>query len=592
MSFEPEVIPTVPQNEGKSGLRQLTMIGLFAIMFLVGFVIIILFADPFDWNLLQRLNGNYDASAAVMPPDTMVYVGVNLLEANVTRMTEIRDAFVAASAGTEADLNEPIEELDAVLRDELGLNFAEDVQPWLGQFMGIGLLDFTLPSVETAAEPTLNWVAAVEARDTAAADAFLAKLVEQMEMEMGETAVTETYQNISFATFVADDPLSELTLGRAGSMVLMGSGMDAVQQAVDAQNGDSLADVITYQETLAELPTDRLMTVYVDGRQTQKLTEEAMREASPDPASLAAFQQLYNSNGMGGVAMGLSVTEEGIQMDSVSTFDTAQLSELQQLSLGAWVEEPQTAAIASPDTLVYFAGRGLNVMWATMRDVMMLQMSQDEFDESMQIFAEQFGLNPDTDLFPYLDGELAFMVAPSSGSAMAEALDIHLSVTLLAGTSQEAELAAHVETLSAALGNPELGLGVVEKSEVNGLTLYELFSPMEEAVFVYGIGHNYLVLGSEREGLAGLSFAGDGVSLQDSRDFQLVQAAFANEQMPVVYVNVQGLLAEIESGFAAEDAEAFVEVTAVFQPIRYFAATSVVKDDMIHATAILFIETD
>ena len=593
MSFESETLPpAAPQDETRSGMRQLTLIAVFALMFLAGLIIIILFADPFDWNLLQRLDRNFDASAAAMPADTVAYVGVNLLEANVTRMTEIRDAFAAATAGTEFDFEEPMNELDTALDEELGIDFTEDIQPWIGQFMGIGLMDVALPDFESSADPTLNWVAAIEARNTEAADAFLAKLTSNIAEQMGETAVSETYQDITFTSFPSDDPLEEMTFGRSGSLVLIGSGLDAVSQAVDAQNGDSLADTIVYKDTLAQLPLDRLVTLYIDGTELDQFVEDSMAQSPMSTAELATFEQFSSTKGMKGIGMGLLVTDAGIQFDSVVTFDPTQLSELQQMSFNTWAAEAKTADIAPQDTLVYMSGSGLNIMWSAIRDLMMVEMSEAEFNESMSLFEQQFGLNPDTDFFPYLDGELAIIVAPSSSGLIADAAEMDLGLTLLVGTSDQAALADSVDTFSTAVGDPQMGMGTVEKTEADGLAMYELLSPMFDFMPInYGIGHDYLLISSGTESAHALQFDEDGLSLADSRDYQSVQAAFSDNRRPAVYVNVQGMLDTIgASPLVQEDAAEFDEATAVFRPIRYFASSNTISENTARGTVIIFIE--
>jgi hypothetical protein len=593
MSFEPE---TVPPANNTSGMRQLTMIALFAIMFLVGLILIVVFADPFDWNLLQRLNGNFDASASAMPSDTVAYVGLNLLEANVARMTEIRDAFAAATEGTEFDFEEPIDEVNATFNERLGINFEEDIKPWIGQFMGVGLIEFTLPDFETNDDPTIEWVAVIEVRNTEAADAFLAKMAGEVAEKMEVTAVTNTFQDLTFTTFPSDDPLEEITFGRSDSLVLIGSGLNAVQQAVDAQNGDSLADTVAYQDTVAALPSDRLVTFYMDGTQVNEFVDEAMAEAAANGALTTGMEQLSSTKGMKGIAMGLSVTDAGIQFDTVANYDPAQLSELQQLSFNAWVEEPQTVNIAPQDTLVYFVGSGLDLMWSSLRDMMaqMQGFSEDDFQESMQLFAEQFGINPDTDLFPYLDGELAIIVAPSDSGLIADTTEVGLGATILVGTSNQETLAANIDTFSTTVSDPEIGLGTVTKTEADGLTLYELLSPLAEGMpFTYGIGHNYLLLGSGSDSVAALNFGDDGLSLADSRDFQSVQAAFPNDRTPAIFFNVTDLLDTIRSDAPGEEEVAeFDEMTAFLRPIRYIAATNTIGDNTARGTVIVFIETE
>ncbi len=582
--------PEAPQNN--AGMRQLTMIALFAIMFLVGVALILLFADPFEWNLLERLNGRFDAATSAMPSDTVAYVGINLLEANVARMTDIRNAFADATAGTDLDFEQPLSELDQSMMEELGINFSEDIQPWIGQFIGLGLIELRLPNPGSNTDPYLDWVLAVEARNPEEADAFLAKVKGIMINEIGETAVNELYNDVTITYFPSLSPLEELGFARSDNIVLFGSGADAIQQAIDAQSGDSLADLVTYQETTEILPSDRMVTLYIDGQQADEFADLAYQEAANDEQLAVLTEQFSATQGMNGIAIGLSFPPEGIQLDSAVTFDPSQFSDFQAASFSRAIESPETAAIAPANSVVYMAGSGLDLIWEAFKDGMRTQISQGEFDESMQLFDEQYGINPDSDLFPYLDGEIGFIVVPTTEGLIVDNAQIHLGGSVLIGTSEEATLAGNVDDFSNRISSPEVGVGTIEKTEADGLTLYNLESPLlGEGTFVYGIGHDYLLFTTSAATAQNLTF-NSGTSLAGSRGYQLAQAAFPEDRAPYLFIDVQGLLNAIRmSAPDQEDLAEFDEITAVFQPMTYLAASNTVNENSARGTLILFLNT-
>ncbi|MBK7181286.1 MAG: hypothetical protein IPH82_29595 [Chloroflexi bacterium] len=82
--------------------------------------------DPFNLNLFGRLSGDYDAVAAAMPADVDVYVGVNLLNVNQERLTDLQTTFQNAAAGTNAEnemdtATNDLEDLQQELENDFGM---------------------------------------------------------------------------------------------------------------------------------------------------------------------------------------------------------------------------------------------------------------------------------------------------------------------------------------------------------------------------------------------------------------------------------------------------------------------------------------
>ena len=110
---------------------------------LLGLVLLaaaVLLIDPFGWNLLDKASGLRDEAASAMPPDTALYAEIDLINSDEETITEFSQPFVEALAepGVE-DLGGGIERLDEMLVAEIGLTLREDVMPWLGRSVGLGL---------------------------------------------------------------------------------------------------------------------------------------------------------------------------------------------------------------------------------------------------------------------------------------------------------------------------------------------------------------------------------------------------------------------------------------------------------------------
>ena len=138
-----EVLDQQPMEQEK-GKRTLWIvlgaIGVILILCLVAIVIIALVLDP--WGIISRLRGTYDPIAQAAPPETQVFMNINLLKLQSSESLGLINTF-AEAAGEEpfedfqdiiADMGEPVEE-------DTEMTFAEDILPWIGQFVGLGFKD-------------------------------------------------------------------------------------------------------------------------------------------------------------------------------------------------------------------------------------------------------------------------------------------------------------------------------------------------------------------------------------------------------------------------------------------------------------------
>jgi hypothetical protein len=303
---------------------------------------------------------------------------------------------------------------------------------------------------------------------------------------------------------------------------------------------------------------------------------------------------LANSVGIISMALSLNTTPDGLLIHDSITYDFDELSEADRAAFDAWLETSQTAAHVPEDTLLYLAGSGLDKVWPVYRHSLAESGGDaSDFDESMQLFGEQFGLDPGTDLFPYLDGEAAVAIVPSRSGPLAQVLRLNLGVALVANMHDEAALATNLANFSEAIADPQLALATVKDASADELTLYEITTSLQPGFpLVYGTGQEHFLLGTSRETLTAFNFDG-GVSLADNAAFQAAQAALPDARMPTFYADIATLLQTLQSSpFLLARGRALTEQTAVFQPIRTIAAINKVSENKVQNSIVLFINTD
>lgn len=559
------------KRTSSSRLIAAVLLGLLALLLVAAGVI---FLDPFNLHIVDRIRGGYDAAATAIPAESSAYIGIDLLNRNLDDLDAFRELFAAATAGTDVEVADLEQRLDDLLASELSLSLADDVTSWLGQYVGIALVAAELDAFGRLAG--FDWVIAAESRDRDASDRFLSRLAQNWADTQRETPSTGSYQGVSLTEF------EEIAFGGSGRFVLIGSDLGALQQAIDAQNGTSLADSDSYALTLAQLPRERLLTAFVNGIQLSELLS-----GIPTPLPYISPENLPTAS-IRGTALAISLTDEGIQIDTVTSYDPEKMSPFETAALETRVVNPKTASLFPANTLLWLSGQGIDLFWSTLRRSLIAEIGRSDFDESMRLFEREFSINPDEQLFPYLDGEAALGVIPGAIGLLPAAFNVDLGAVAVIGTSDQAGLAANLAAFSSRIGNPIGGLGLVTMVQgSSGQTIYEFSTVLiPDLLFAYGTGNGYMMLGSSNQALQALHFSG-GNSLADSSAYRQAIGSFPEEMSAGLFVDVQGLLDAVQGPTPGE--EGLGALRALLSPVKHVAAASQATSDTAHTRLVVFV---
>ena len=552
------------------------LLGCCALLFVV---VTVVGLDPFGLNIFARLTGRYDAAATVMPADTGLYAGVNLLNLDSEEIGRLAQPFIEATGDPQVEnLDGAQSELVEEIESGLGINIETDVIPWIGQYLGFGITGFTFDNfgeVESA-----DWILAVEARNRGAADEFLLKLRDGLADSSGNEITEQSYGGAALYVMQSGSPAEQIAFGRSGGLVILGANLAAVQAAIDAQDGDSLDESDNYRQIIGDLPRARALTIYTSGDEVREFLDQVGSTApipvNPDGLPIANFASSATT---------FSIVEAGLQIDMVSYFDQEQLTAAQQALLEAADQPSETAEIFPDQTLAYMSGQRLDLLWLAIREA-----TGDEvgFDESMDAFGREFGVNPHTDLFPLLNGEWAIGLMAGQSGLLAEELEVPLGFSLIAGTDRPQELAGTVENIRAAL---EGQLLIVNETETNGINGYQVgLSETAAPAFYFGLEQGYLFIASSEE--AAVETFTDGPTLAESEQYQAVQAEFSRGINPALYLDVRALLGTFRESRAGFDLLDFNESVEFFEPIEAIALGNAYEGDLRRTQIIIFIETE
>ena len=559
-----------PAASGGGGNRMLIIGGIAALVVVAIIVVGAIFLIP------KLFGGSNNAIAEVMPPDTSVLVELNAMNLANEDANRVARAFedVLDENDVEFDADDPaslLEQLDDELDEASGLTITDDVLPWIGTNMGVGLVELDIEAIDEGEVPQLIFATTI--RDTALADEFINDLIDAIEDESGNDVDEDEYSGVIVFEVDSDFDDERLAFGRSDEIFFVAANIDTLEAAIDAQQGENLADVAEYQSAIADLPGDRALTVYISGESLENASK-----AAEDSGDFEGFDSdVIEDLGITGVSMSAMVTPEGIRLDFVGSYES--LTEEQQAMMDAQTDDIVTPDFLPESTYVYIVGQRLDLAWQSALEAMSNSgLSEDDLDEAMDMFDDMLGFNPSDDLLPLLDGEYSISVIDSNDGLIADQLGADLGAIMMLGSSNGEELANIAEDLKDGLEDQEFN---VDDSGNDDVTVYEMEDPTGVAVGAYGVSEDYLILATSPDNIEDLFTV--EASLADSDKFKNAWAAFPRGTVPVMYLDLEGLLG------ALEDVDPEVEDVADLNPVYAFAMGTNSGDNSIQSTMIFFI---
>ena len=534
---------------------------------------VIVFADPFNLHIKDRLfGGTFDAAAEAMPEDTSVYIGINLLETTPDQLDRIIQPFAGALDTKQQSWDEIIRFLDETLSKGIDMTLTDDVKPWIGQYIGLGIYDIRISDSENP----VSLIVAIESRDNNAADKFLGKLSDAI--EKGDQNLDKTeYQGVTiyalhpeFGTGVA--------FCRSGSLVLFSLTEIDLHTAIDAQKGKSLVDNTRYRDMLDKMPDKRLATVYFTSQDIEELINELQSQTgqvfgniteglggtAPIPQPEITQINLDTWDAMG---MSLSVTGAGIQIDAVTAYNLDNISAAQRELLDSMGKSSKTIEMFPEDTLAFVTSQRLDLAYDVAIETMrgLSQDASDSIDNALQSVRDETGIDLEQDVFHRLDGEFTIGVFPSSQGVISQQANVDLGLALLAESSDTGALANTMDSLATKL--EEAGAGV-DRSESGGISLYEILDqPGGYMVFAGGIEKDYLALATSSQTIEDL-FAGN-TPLSKSSRYRDAISPLPDGVTPMLFLDVEGILGLIRETLSGDARVSFDQGAKVLQPIPY-----------------------
>ena len=197
---------------------------------------------------------------------------------------------------------EEVDELLEELEDETGIDFEEEVLPWIGPDMSLGVMN--------ASGESFDVVGLVGVKDHGVATDFLHDLLEYMEDEGLELVQEDDIHGFE----VWADWDSDTVLALSGDWFLFANTEDALNDVLDLISGEerqSLADSPRFQEARSAMNDNRTMSLYID--------LEAAADVFSDLADVDVSDDINTPDWL---AASVGFIDRGIVIEAVTPFDS------------------------------------------------------------------------------------------------------------------------------------------------------------------------------------------------------------------------------------------------------------------------------
>ncbi len=485
------------------------------------------------------------SSMAAIPADAdlTIKVGFSEYDESFDRLVNAFTEPMAAAGHIDDPDVDLFALLDDELRTELDITIADDIAPWIGSDISIGLFF----DGGFANDPA--FVAAAGVEDRAAAEAFVEKVIAQAEVDFGVSDIEGGTLYFNPDVFSSDAAF----IWVSDEMLLLSNTQAEIDRAIGALGGESILDNEEYATVSELLPTASLVEVYVSSAVAEELSSQTEALGGPVP---------FTGQGLGTTGMAISLNDAGLQFDSVQTGlgDDSPFDE--SMFAGTALADSLPEATLGYLTFSIPTGFFEDIIGATGADNAMIE----ELDSDFQ---QLFGLSLFDDLLPSFGPGVLFAVIESMEGPLAEEMGVPLGAILAMDLSDPEPMRQLLPQLEEMLASEGIEVSAGDPTVVS-------FGGMPVAA--YTVTDTAFGL-STSGGLLEDFFAGTG-GLTDSGLYQELDAVLVGEGM-TAYFDLESIFDELP--IPADE-------RAIFAPLRAFGASASVDGDTITGSGLLLID--
>ncbi len=566
-----DVSSTQPSPPGRKRLVSLIVILLvLAVITAAGAVFYIFFTD--------RVSHPSEETAGFLPVETPLYFSLNMRPGvgQLLRFRGILSRF-QENENFEVQIEETLDDIE----NQLGFDLRDDVFPWMGPELAVGVVDFGDFDKE------VELVGFLGTTDREASEAFLRKFLDYLEVELGIDF--QAGESGGFATYSYTDPenppgyhfaVTESYIVYATSESLL----DRTIARIDNPSA-SLADAPDFKRARDSVENPRFAMLYLD---LQAIFDEARRTVEGrELESLDTLEgSLPDTLAISGSFMEMGIKVTASYRTPSESFGIEQVNAL------------RSADYLPADTLALLSTIGVREGWEEAKEEIesIPELYGETIEEIIQDIEDEIGINIDRDIFGWMSGELAFALLPSEfrlGDYL-EPQDAIINVAAMVEFDDRQAVQSALDNIIDAL--EETGLDF-EPATIRGedamlADLGEDFGTVDYEPG-YVIVDSYVVMGSTRETYEKAIDARDRSidTLSEGREFKRVTDDLEGPLDFLFYANVAGIADMIVAAMTPDMVASYEEnVEPIVEPIEAFFLGTSIEEERTTWTAILTFE--
>ena len=498
-------------------------------------------------------------TASYFPHDTLAYSWTTL-NPSLSQGRHLMDIWERFNQIPE--FQDRMEELLDEFQDDTGMDFKEEILPWIGPDVSLAALDAR--GLETGLEP-FDAVAMFGVKDHDAASDFLENWLKYMKDEKGAQFEEDSSGGFDIQANEGEQQIYALSR----DWLVFATTADALEEVLDrisGDGGDSLADNPDFKQARALMSDPRVMSLYVDLETATEALSDSSGELIPGWLSVSgwlAVSARFVDRGMvmeiaapGGAEFtaGLpGVGEPAVLLPSdtlgfiAASFDPnmdnwrAELEGYTLDDLGLPHEFEQAL-----EELEHSMGGG------DRRELDMRSTLAETLDHGLEIVEELTGVNLEEDLFDHLKGRAVISVRDFefdlAGDLREYAVDVAAMLSYIPDSQDDlggmmGRVAGLIESSGLVrIGSADVGADV-------DATVFDLSGMMGETAYSpgYMLNDGYLTIGStERvlETAAGLQKGGGG-ALADAPEYRRTRGHLPDAMQSLMFLDLQRITGQL-----------------------------------------------
>ena len=494
-----------------------------------------------------------------------------------------------------------VDDLLNELEDETGIDFEEDVLPWVGPDLSLGLMNATEESVDV--------VALIGVKDHSAASDFVRDILEYMEEEGSEVEREDDIHGFE----VWADWDSETALALSGDWLVFASAEEALNDVlglISGKEGASLSDSAYFQEARSVMNEDRAMSFYMDLQAARALNSDLSGFGTDAFSEMTGVDLAAGADAAGEVnvpdwiAASVSFIDRGMVIDAVTPFgsdfldgfaltdDPAKLLPEDILFLGAASFEPDMdewrAELENYTVADLIGPEFADDMTGMVSDDLEGDLDSDStlaevLDYTIDLIDESIDIDLEEDLFDHLGGQAAIAVRDFDFERVEDteryAIDVIAALSYSPGGEEDLmrTVDKFVDLIEEASGEEFPARVSRDIGADQQAVMFDIEAIMGETAYSpgYVIHGGYMTVGSTERALKAVvdSQNGSRAALYGSREYQRVRESLPDVLQFLMFLDLHRIIVRMDPDSVGIDPDDYEILERAFGAVAVSVST-------------------